>query len=131
MARSRFVVAALAFAVVVALPPPGSGDERVPPLVKQLGAPDFHDRERAAEKLKEIGEPALPAVVEATGAGLCVPMAVDEFAQAIVQARERHAELQERAGAARDWLLAHRGYDVLATRVDRALRDALRVGRSD
>lgn len=75
--------------------------------------------------------PDQAAVVAATGAGLCVPMAVDEFAQAIVQARERHAELQERAGAARDWLLAHRGYDVLATRVDRALREALRGGRRD
>lgn len=65
MARSRFALVALAFAGVVALPPPGSGDERVPPLVKQLGAPDFHAREAATEKLKEIGEPALPAVVEA------------------------------------------------------------------
>jgi sulfatase modifying factor 1 len=68
MARSRFVrstVHLIACVALAAVPPHGSGDERVPPLVKDLGAPEFAARERATEKLKAIGEPALPAVVEA------------------------------------------------------------------
>lgn len=62
---ARFAAPALVFAAIAALPPPGSGDERVAPLVKQLGAHEYAAREAATEKLKEIGEPALPAVVEA------------------------------------------------------------------
>lgn len=68
MARSRFARLAgpaLVFAAVAALPPPGTGDERVPPLVTDLGAADFATREAATAKLKQIGEPALPGVVEA------------------------------------------------------------------
>lgn len=61
------------------------------------------------------------ALVSQTGAGLCAPMDPDAFAEAVVSIRRNHRELAERAAAARTWLLAHRGYDLLAAGVAAAL----------
>ena len=61
------------------------------------------------------------ALVTQTGAGLCAPMDPDAFADAVVSIRRNHRELAQRAAAARTWLLAHRGYDLLAAGVAEAL----------
>lgn len=65
--------------------------------------------------------PDQAAVVARTGAGRCVPMQCEAFADAVVAIRQDHPALIARAAAARDWLLAHRGYDRLAGEVAAAL----------
>ncbi len=61
------------------------------------------------------------ALVTQTKAGLCVPMNADAFADAVMSVRRNHGEFALRAGAARAWLIAHRGYDLLADGVAAAL----------
>lgn len=76
-----------------------------------------------------IGLPALvndiadqQSLIEATGAGVCAPMAAGAFADAILAIRRDYPALAARAAAARGWLLAHRGYEGLADTVAAAIR---------
>ena len=48
-------------------------------------------------------------------------MNADAFADAVMSVRRNHGEFALRAGAARAWLIAHRGYDLLADGVAAAL----------
>jgi len=61
-------------------------------------------------------------LVAQTGAGACAPMTVAAFADAIRAIRQDHAGFAGRAWQARGWVLANRGYDVLADQVAQALR---------
>ncbi|HRO60880.1 MAG TPA: glycosyltransferase, partial [Burkholderiaceae bacterium] len=63
------------------------------------------------------------------GAGLCRPMQVDGFADAILQIRADYANFAAAAAESRAWLQAARGYDVLAGHVAATLREALPAGR--
>jgi len=60
-------------------------------------------------------------LVDATGAGLCTQMSVDAFVDAVVILRERFGEFANSASAARDWVIAERGYDRLALTVSNVL----------
>jgi hypothetical protein len=50
-----------------AAPPVSLGAAQIEPLVEQLGANRFDDRERAHRRLAEIGEPALDWLQKAAG----------------------------------------------------------------
>lgn len=65
--------------------------------------------------------PDQAAVIDATGAGLCVPMSVTDFVSAILQVRSHYSEFSERTRKARDWVIANRGYQKLADRVTSVL----------
>lgn len=64
-------------------------------------------------------------LVTRTGAGVCAPMDVDAFADAVVAIRRDHRAMAQRAAAARGWLLTHRGYELLADSVAAALGPAV------
>ncbi len=55
-------------------------------LIARLGDPDFHVRQQATQRLKEIGKPALPALKQALGA---TDPEVQLRAQTLIDAIER------------------------------------------
>lgn len=63
-------------------------------------------------------------VVARTGGGLCRPMHVDDFVDGVLALRADFDRYAARAHAARGWLLAERGYDVLADHVAAVLKEA-------
>lgn len=65
-------------------------------------------------------------LVAATGAGLCAPMEVDRFVEAVRQLRDDYPAYARRAMSARDWMVRERGYRSLAARVANVLRDLTR-----
>ena len=66
-------------------------------------------------------------LVERTGAGLCRPMEVDSFVNAILEMKQHYDHYAAKAANAGAWVLAARGYDVLSARVAESLREARSV----
>src|SRR4051812_11781249 len=62
----RLLALSLLLPLLAAAPPAGPSRAEVARLITQLGDDDFDTREAATERLKEIGEPALDALHEAT-----------------------------------------------------------------
>ena len=56
-------------------------------------------------------------VLESSGGGLCVPMEVKPFAEAIVSLLNEPERARQMGAAGRDWVTEHRSYDKLAALV--------------
>lgn len=72
MVKARYLVMAGVMVIVLAQgqPAPGAGadlDEEIAALIEDLGAESYQVRERATNRLWEIGRPAIPALAKATG----------------------------------------------------------------
>jgi glycosyltransferase involved in cell wall biosynthesis len=64
-------------------------------------------------------------LADAKGAGLCRPMEIEQFVDAILEMRARYESFAASALRARDWVRKARGYDVLSAEVAGRLREAL------
>ncbi len=96
--RSRHLLAALLVGLGVALPaaapaadPPDAA--RIQKLVEQLGSAEFQDREKAAQELEAVGEPALPALRKA---------AAGDDAEVKARAAKLVTQIERRAESARE-----------------------------
>jgi glycosyltransferase involved in cell wall biosynthesis len=63
-------------------------------------------------------------LIKKTGAGICVPMDVESFADGIETVCSEHEAFRSRARACRSWLVSERGYDRLANLVVSHLRSS-------